>query len=53
MAEVKTLLDNECYLAEKVVSGSLSKEQYIEQNKSSEVKIEKLLLDIKNIVQIL
>lgn len=51
MGEVKTLLDESWYLAEKVVKGNVTKQQYVEQNKKMETKMEKLLQDISSIVQ--
>lgn len=51
--EVKSLLDESWYLAEKVVKGNVSKAQYVEQNKKAEAKLEKVLQDIGNIVQTL
>lgn len=53
MAEVKGLLDDSWFLAEKVVKGSVTKQQYVEQNKKMEMKMEKLLQDISSIVQTL
>ena len=53
MSEVKSLLDESWYLAEKVVKGSVTKQQYVEQNKKIDSKLEKLLQDISAIVQAL
>lgn len=53
MGEVKSCLDEIWLLAEKVVKGAVAKQQYVEQNKKAESKMEKLLLDISNIVQTL
>ena len=50
---MKTLLDESCFLAEKVVVGNVSKQQYVEQNKTVESKVEKLLQEISNVVQTL
>lgn len=51
MVEVKTHLDESWYLAERVVKGSVTKQQYVEQNKKVEAKMERILQEISNIVQ--
>jgi hypothetical protein len=51
MLDVKTQLDESLVLAERVVKGSLSKQEYVEQSKKVEGKMEKILLDINVIVQ--
>lgn len=53
MAEVKTQMDESWHLAERVVKGSLTKQQYVEQNKKVESKIDKVLQEINCIVQTL
>ena len=53
MLDVKGLLDESWYLAERVVKGSMTKQQYVEQNKKVELKMEKILQDITSIVQAL
>ena len=49
MSEVRRLLEESCFLAEKVVAGSLSKQNYVDQNKAAEGKVEKLLQDVDNL----
>lgn len=51
MDEIKKLLDESCILAEKVVAGNVSKQQYVDQNKIIENKVKKLEQDVSNIVQ--
>ena len=53
MSEVKTLVDESWYLAEKVVKGSVTKQQYLDQSKKAESKMEKLMQDIESVVQTL
>lgn len=53
MTEVSKFLEESCFLAEKVVSGSLSKQQYIDQNKMAGSQVDKLLQEISNIVHTL
>lgn len=53
MLEVKGLVDESWYLAEKVVKGSVTKQQYLEQSKKAESKMEKLMQDIESVVQTL
>ena len=51
MQEVKSLLDESLYLAEKVVKGNIPRPQYVDQNKKVEGKMEKLLQDVGSLVQ--
>lgn len=51
MVELKTQLDESWYLAERVVKGNVTKQQYVEQNKKVEAKMERILQEIGNIVQ--
>lgn len=51
MDEIKKLLDESCILAEKVVAGNVSKQQYVDQNKIIENKVKKLEQDVSNVVQ--
>lgn len=53
MVEVKAHVDEGWYLAERVVKGSVAKQQYVEQNKKVETKMDKLLQEIGSIVQTL
>ena len=53
MNEVKSSLDESWYLAERVVKGNMTKQQYVEQNKKVESKMEKIIQDISSIVQTL
>ena len=53
MSEVKGLLDEGWVLAERVVKGSMTKQQYVDQNKKVESKMEKLLQDITTVIQAL
>ena len=53
MTDVKNLVDESWYLAEKVVKGSVTKQQYLEQNKKVESKLEKLMQDIESVIQTL
>ena len=53
MAEVKSLVEECCLLAEKVVKESMKKPQYVEQSKAAEGKIDKILADVSAIMQTL
>ncbi len=53
MSEVKALLDECWFLADRVVKGNVGKQQYVEQNKKVESKLEKMLQDISSIVMTL
>lgn len=53
MLEVKTLLDECCLLADKVVKETMKKQQYLDQSKAAEGKIEKILSDVAVIMQTL
>lgn len=51
MSEVKAQLDETWILAERVVKGTVTKQQYVDQNKKVETRMEKILQEISAIVQ--
>ena len=53
MSEAKALLEESCLLAEKLVSEKLAKQKYIEQEKSLQNRIDRLLVDVNTVVQTL
>lgn len=53
MSEVKTLMEDSWYLADKVVKGSVTKQQYVDQSKKTDSKMEKLMQDVESLVQTL
>ncbi len=53
MSEVKSLIEDCCLLAEKVVKESMKKPQYVEQSKAAESKIDKILADVSAIMHTL
>ena len=53
VAELKSAVDESCALAEGLVSQRVSKQKYIEQDKSNQSRITRLLQDISGIVQAL
>ena len=52
-AELKTILEESCILAERVVSERIGKQQYLEQDKSNQQRINRLQQDIDSLVQTL
>lgn len=53
MSEVKGLLEESCLLAEKLVSEKLAKQKYVEQEKSLQSRIDRLLVEVNTVVQTL
>ena len=53
MSEVKGLIDESCQLAERLVGEKLSKQKYVEQEKSLTSRIDRLLGEINTTVQTL
>lgn len=52
-AELKAILEESCILAERVVSERIGKQQYLEQDKSNQQRINRLQQDIDSLVQTL
>ena len=53
MSEVKGLIDDSCQLAEKLVGEKLSKQKYVEQEKSLTSRMDRLLVEVNATVQTL
>ena len=53
MGELKGLVDECCLLADKVVKETIRKQQYLDQSKTAEGKIDKILADVAAIMQTL
>lgn len=53
MGEVKSLLEDSCSLAEKLVGDKMAKQKYIEQEKNLQSRIDRLLQEVNTIVQTL
>ena len=53
MSELKNVLDESCLLAERLVTDKINKQKYIEQEKSSQSRVDRLLQEVNAIVQTL
>ena len=53
MGEVKSILEESCLLAEKLVGEKLGKQKYIDQEKSLQSRIDRLLQEVNTAVQTL
>ena len=53
MSEVKGLLDESCQLAERLVGEKISKQKYMEQEKSLTSRIDRLMGEVNTTVQTL
>ena len=53
MSEVKNALDESCLLAEKVVAEKIGKQQYVDQSKSCQSRIDRLTSEVDAVIQTL
>ena len=53
MSEVKGHIEESCLLAEKLVEEKLAKQKYVEQEKSLQSHIDRLLIEVNAVVQTL
>lgn len=53
MSEVKNLLEESCILAEKLVGEKMGKQKYVEQEKSLQSRLDRLLVEVNTVVQTL
>jgi len=53
MGEVKVQLEEICLLADKAVKETIKKQQYLDQSKTAEGKIDKLLAEVSALMQTL
>lgn len=53
MSELKTVLEESCLMAEKVVTDKMNKQKYVEQEKAVQSRIDRLLQEVNAMVQTL